>query len=148
MWKSSAHDRGGFLVQHRFEVDISRLRLLNPALRVSNLKDVLALISMPNILRDTQKDCGKPGCLNDYRIQVLARGDEMIVGAVLLRTSFAAAKRSLAISAPTTLAPRRAANRDVHPVPVARSRICSPGFGSRRATQCSRAGAICLLTTS
>jgi hypothetical protein len=29
-------------------------------------------------LRDTQKDCGKPGCLNDYRIQVLARGDEMI----------------------------------------------------------------------
>ena len=78
MWKSSAHDRGGFLVQHRFEVDISRLRLLNPALRVSNLKDVLALISMPNILRDTQKDCGKPGCLNDYRIQVLARGDEMI----------------------------------------------------------------------
>jgi hypothetical protein len=39
---------------------------------------VLALISMPNILRDTQKDCGKPGCLNDYRVQVLARGDEMI----------------------------------------------------------------------
>jgi hypothetical protein len=33
---------------------------------------------MPKILRDTQKDCGKPGCLNDYRIQVLARGDEMI----------------------------------------------------------------------
>jgi hypothetical protein len=33
---------------------------------------------MPKILRDTQKDCGKPGCPNDYRIQVLARGDEMI----------------------------------------------------------------------
>jgi hypothetical protein len=33
---------------------------------------------MPKILRDTQKDCGKPGCLNDNRIQVLARGDEMI----------------------------------------------------------------------
>jgi hypothetical protein len=33
---------------------------------------------MPKILRDTQKDCGKPGCRNDYRIQVLARGDEMI----------------------------------------------------------------------
>ena len=30
---------------------------------------------MPKILRDTQKDCGKPGCRNDYRIQVLARGD-------------------------------------------------------------------------
>jgi hypothetical protein len=27
---------------------------------------------MPKILRDTQKDCGKPGCLNDYRTQVLA----------------------------------------------------------------------------
>jgi hypothetical protein len=33
---------------------------------------------MPKVLRDTQKDCGKPGCRNDYRIQVLARGDEMI----------------------------------------------------------------------
>jgi hypothetical protein len=33
---------------------------------------------MPKILRNTQKDCGKPGCPNDYRIQVLARGDEMI----------------------------------------------------------------------
>jgi hypothetical protein len=33
---------------------------------------------MPKILRDTQKDCGKPGCPNAYRIQVLARGDEMI----------------------------------------------------------------------
>jgi hypothetical protein len=33
---------------------------------------------MPKILRDTQKDCGKPGCLNDNRIQVLAGGDEMI----------------------------------------------------------------------
>jgi len=29
-------------------------------------------------LRDTQKDRGKPGCLNNYRIQVLARGGEMI----------------------------------------------------------------------
>jgi hypothetical protein len=53
-------------------------RLLNPALRVSDFKDVLGLISMPKILRNTQKDCGKPGCPNDYRIQVLARGDEMI----------------------------------------------------------------------
>jgi hypothetical protein len=45
MQKPSAHDRGGFLVQHRF--------------------------SMPKILCDAQKDCGKPGCLNDYRILVL-----------------------------------------------------------------------------
>jgi hypothetical protein len=37
-----------------------------------------ALISIPKILRDTQRDCGKPGRLNDYLIQVLARGDEMI----------------------------------------------------------------------
>ena len=33
---------------------------------------------MPKILRDTQRDCGKPGCRNDYHMQVLARGDEMI----------------------------------------------------------------------
>jgi hypothetical protein len=33
---------------------------------------------MPEILRDMQKDCGKPGCLNDTRIQALACGDEMI----------------------------------------------------------------------
>jgi hypothetical protein len=46
-------------------------RLLNPALRVSNLKCLLGLNSTPKILRDTQKDCGKPGCRNDYRIQNL-----------------------------------------------------------------------------
>jgi hypothetical protein len=33
---------------------------------------------MPKILRDTQKDCGKPGCRKDYPIPVLARGDEMV----------------------------------------------------------------------
>jgi hypothetical protein len=33
---------------------------------------------MPKILRDAQRDCGKPGCRNDYHMQVLARGDEMI----------------------------------------------------------------------
>jgi hypothetical protein len=27
-----------------------------------------ALISMPKILRDTQQDRGKPGCLNDFRM--------------------------------------------------------------------------------
>jgi hypothetical protein len=43
----SAHDRGCFLVQHRF--------------------------SMPKILCDAQEDCGEPGCLNDDRILVLAR---------------------------------------------------------------------------
>ena len=53
-------------------------RLLNPALRVSNLKYVLALSSTPKILRNAQKDCGMPGRPNDYRILVLARGDEMI----------------------------------------------------------------------
>jgi hypothetical protein len=33
---------------------------------------------MPKILCDTEKDCGKPGCPNDHRSQVLARGDEMV----------------------------------------------------------------------
>jgi hypothetical protein len=28
--------------------------------------------------RDWKKHCGKPGCPNDYRSQVLARGDEVI----------------------------------------------------------------------
>jgi hypothetical protein len=31
---------------------------------------------MPKTSRDTKKDCGKPGCPNVYRSQVLARGDE------------------------------------------------------------------------
>jgi hypothetical protein len=33
---------------------------------------------MPKMLRDTEKDCGKPGCPNDPRSQVLAHGDEVI----------------------------------------------------------------------
>src|SRR6266436_2743663 len=32
----------------------------------------------PKTSRDTQKDCGEPGCPNDHRSQVLARGDEVI----------------------------------------------------------------------
>jgi hypothetical protein len=82
MSRPSAHDRGGFLVQTPLQTSTPRgldWRLLNPALRVSKLKYVLGAVgSMPKILRDTQQDCGKPGCLNDNRIQVLARGDEMI----------------------------------------------------------------------
>jgi len=54
---------------------VARLRQLNPTLRVSTLKDVLALIGVPKTSRDTKKDCGKPGCPNDHRRQVLARGD-------------------------------------------------------------------------
>jgi hypothetical protein len=33
---------------------------------------------MPKMLRDTEKDYGKPGCPNDPRSQVLAHGDEVI----------------------------------------------------------------------
>ena len=33
---------------------------------------------MPKILRDSEKDYGKPGCPNDPRSQVLAHGDEVI----------------------------------------------------------------------
>ena len=41
-------------------------------------KTCWALIGVPKTSRDTKKDCGKPGCPNDHRSQVLARGDEMI----------------------------------------------------------------------
>jgi hypothetical protein len=37
-----------------------------------------ALIGVPKTSRDTKKDCGEPGCPNDHRNQVLARGDEVI----------------------------------------------------------------------
>src|ERR1700751_2653116 len=43
-------------------------RLLNPALCASDLKDVLGPYHHAEDLRDTH--CGKPGGLNDYRIQV------------------------------------------------------------------------------
>jgi len=49
---------------------------LNPLLRVSSLKDALALIGVPKTSRDMKKDCDKPGCPTDHRRQVLARGDE------------------------------------------------------------------------
>ena len=56
---------------------MARLRQLNPALRVSTLKDAWAL-GGPKTSRDTKKDCGKPGCPNDHRGQVVACGDEVI----------------------------------------------------------------------
>ena len=49
----------------------------------------------------------------------------------------AASSRSVAMSTPITMAPRRATTRDVQPVPVARSRIRSPRRGFSRSTQCS-----------
>jgi hypothetical protein len=33
---------------------------------------------VPKTSRGTKKDCGKPGCPNDHRSQVLARDDEVI----------------------------------------------------------------------
>ena len=44
---------------------VARLRQLNPALRVSNLKTRWALFGAPKTSRDTKKGCGKPGCRND-----------------------------------------------------------------------------------
>ena len=43
IWRPSAHDRGGFLVQHGFRSRPMWLdwRLLNPVIRVSDLKNVL-----------------------------------------------------------------------------------------------------------
>jgi hypothetical protein len=39
-------------------------------------KTCWALIGVLKTSRDTKKDCGEPGCLNDHPSQVLARGDE------------------------------------------------------------------------
>jgi len=48
---------------------LARLRLLNPTLRVSTLKDVLGPLGGPKTSRDTKKDCGEPDCPNDHRSQ-------------------------------------------------------------------------------
>ncbi len=48
----------------------------------------------------------------------------------------------------STVAPRRATSREVQPVPVARSRMRSPGRGSSRRTACSIESAIPLLIAS
>ncbi|XSC43310.1 adenylate/guanylate cyclase domain-containing protein [Bradyrhizobium sp. RDT10] len=48
---------------------MARLRQLNPALRISNLKDLLPLCGVPKTSRDTKKHCGEPGCPNDDRSQ-------------------------------------------------------------------------------
>jgi hypothetical protein len=47
---------------------VARLRQLNPELRVSNLKDVLAPIGKPNTSNNTRKDCVEPGCPNDHAL--------------------------------------------------------------------------------
>jgi hypothetical protein len=45
---------------------VVRLQRLNPALRVSNLTDVLGPYRRAeDLARDTRRDCGKPGCPND-----------------------------------------------------------------------------------
>src|SRR6266516_2222689 len=38
------------------------------------LSKTCCLIDVPKTSRDTKKDCGEPGCPNDHRSQVLARG--------------------------------------------------------------------------
>ena len=39
-------------------------------------KTCWALTGVPKTSRDTKKDCVEPGCPNDHRSQMLARGDE------------------------------------------------------------------------
>ena len=58
-------------------------------------KTCRALIGAPKTSRDTKKDCGKPGCPNDHRSQVFARGDEVIEK---VATSVIGTKRSLRCS--------------------------------------------------
>ena len=57
---------------------VARLRQLNPALRVSTLKDVLGPFGGPKTSRDTKKDCGEPGCPNDHRSKCSPVCDEVI----------------------------------------------------------------------
>jgi len=42
------------------------------------LKTCWALTGRPKTSRDMKKDCDKPGCPNEHRSQVLARGGEVI----------------------------------------------------------------------
>jgi hypothetical protein len=61
---------------------MARLRQLNPALRVSTLKDVVGPYRAEDVSR-YEKHCGKPGGPNDHRSQCspvadFARGDGMI----------------------------------------------------------------------
>jgi hypothetical protein len=51
---------------------VARLRQLNPALRVSTLRNVVGPWRAETS-RDWKKECGEPGCPNDHRSQVLAR---------------------------------------------------------------------------
>jgi hypothetical protein len=44
---------------------VARLRQLNSTLRVSNLKEVLGPFGLPKTSRNTKKDCGGLGCLNE-----------------------------------------------------------------------------------
>jgi len=48
---------------------VARLRQLNPALRVSDLKDVLSHYLRAEDLSRYEEDCGKPGCPNDHPSQ-------------------------------------------------------------------------------
>jgi len=57
---------------------VARLRQLNPCYVFPLLKTCWGLIGVAKTSRDTKKGCVRPGCPNDHRSQVLARGDEMI----------------------------------------------------------------------
>ena len=48
---------------------IARLRQVNPALRVSNLKNLVGPIGGPKTSHDMKKDCGELGCPNEHRSQ-------------------------------------------------------------------------------
>jgi predicted ATPase len=56
---------------------LDELRQLNPTLRVSTLKDLVGPYRRADLSRD-EEGLRRPGCPNDHRSQVLARGDEVV----------------------------------------------------------------------
>jgi hypothetical protein len=66
-------------------------------------KTCWALIGVPKTSRDTKKDCGKPGCPNDHRRQVLARGDRDRMSATSAHGTFETSRNvrfSVAVGVP------------------------------------------------
>jgi tetratricopeptide (TPR) repeat protein len=56
---------------------LDELRQLNPTLRVSTLKDLVGPYRRADLSR-YEEGLRRPGCPNDHRSQVLARGDEVV----------------------------------------------------------------------
>ena len=63
-------------VPERPETSVARLRQLEPALRISNLRDQIPY-RRPEDLANSPMACAKPGCRSDFAA-LLSRADEVI----------------------------------------------------------------------